>query len=263
MCWSRGLCCCCCCCCCCCLAFLFFFFVEPIFLKNHLYLCQVDLRSITVFFPEKHVVHNTESSEIAVNYSLQTKAGSLPSSLVICFPSLQLLSVSHSPIAVRRSLPVKLPNKESIKKETLPWTLNAENLAAFSVHVKASLVPAVRYLLSPVSSTAVLASAKTSAAVSPTLVVPQFSRQNSTASTGRRISTLGFCVHTDFKPITVSLSRHQVSNTGNLDLCHSVEILLENPIPILLSNSIVWKCLWYGNILEIKLWKKSSFSSVV
>ena len=63
-----------------------------------------------------------------------------------------------------------------------------------------------------------------------------------------------------------------------LDLFHSMEIFwkycrkrLENPISIVLSNSIVRKCFtWYGNIQEILwkyfgnrtsiLWKESSFS---
>ena len=49
-----------------------------------------------------------------------------------------------------------------------------------------------------------------------------------------------------------------------LDLFHSMEIFwkycrrLENPISIVLPNSMIWKCCpWYGNIMEI-LWKYSA-----
>ena len=167
------------------------------------------MKSIAVFVPEKHVSHSTDSASLTTNYSLQTKQGSLPSTLVLTLPSLSLLSAGHAHMPVRCSLPVKLSKKERniSRKETLPWTLEAENLAVFSVHRNAS--HALRYLVSPLSSTAVLASAKTSAAISPTSAV--FSWQSNSGSGTRKVSTLGFCVHTDFTPITVGLSRRQVS----------------------------------------------------
>ena len=90
----------------------------------------------------------------------------------------------------------------------------------YSVHLKKSLSlpgedyhPVVHYLLSKVSSTAVLASARTSSVPSsPPLAPPQFLKPSSAG--GRRVSTLGFCVHTDFQPIEVSCSRKQVGICG-------------------------------------------------
>ena len=117
-------------------------------------------------------------------------------------------------MSVRQSLPVKIRHRDATRRETLPWTLEAENLAVYSVYVKKSWSgeahhPVVHYLLSKVSSTAVLASARTSSVPSsPPLVPPQFLKPSSAG--GRRVSTLGFCVHTDFQPIEVSCSRKQV-----------------------------------------------------
>lgn len=121
---------------------------------------------------------------------------------------------------VRQSLPVKIRHRDATRRETLPWTLQAENLAVYSVHIKKSpslngrgCHPVVHYLLSKVSSTAVLASARTSSVPSsPPLASPQFLKPSSVG--GRRVSTLGFCVHTDFHPIEVSCSRKQVRISG-------------------------------------------------
>lgn len=117
-------------------------------------------------------------------------------------------------MSVRQSLPVKIRHRDVTRRETLPWTLEAENLAVYSVYVKKSLSgeeqhPVVHYVLSKVSFTAVLASARTSSVPSsPPLAPPQFLKLSSAG--GRRVSTLGFCVHTDCQPIEISCSRKQV-----------------------------------------------------
>lgn len=178
--------------------------------------------------PEKHFTHDTKSSDIALNYSIQalkTTNNCFPPTLVICLPSFKLHSANHEPMSVRQSLPVKIRHREVTRRETLPWTLQAENLAVFSVHVKklstptgSEYQPVARYLLSKVSSTAVLASARTSSVPSsPPLPPSQFLKPASAG--GRRVSTLGFCVHTDFQPIEVSCSRKQVSELRSLIRC--------------------------------------------
>ena len=175
--------------------------------------------------PEKHITHTIKSSDIALNFSVQslkTSNNSFPSTLVVCLPSFKLCSANHQPMPVRQSLPIKTHHRDITRRETLPWTLHAENLAVYSVHIKKSSTsssseyhPVVRYLLSKVSSTAVLASARTSSIPSsPPLPPSQFLRPGSTG--GRRVSTLGFCVHTDFQPIEVSCSRKQVSTCNSL-----------------------------------------------
>ena len=119
-------------------------------------------------------------------------------------------------MSVRQSLPVKTHHKDATRRETLPWTLEAENLAVYSVYVKKipsvngrDYQPVVHYLLSKVSCTAVLASARTSSVPSsPTLAPLQFLKPS--GAVGRRVSTLGFCVHTDFQPIEVSCCGKQV-----------------------------------------------------
>ena len=177
---------------------------------------------MALFMPEKHITHTIKSSDIALNYSVQslkTTNNSFPPTLVVCLPSFKLRSANHEPLPVRQSLPVKTRHRDITRRETLPWTLHAENLAVYSVHIKncstsssSEYRPVVRYLLSKVSSTAVLASARTlSIPSSPPLAPSQFFRPGSTR--GRRVSTLGFCVHTDFQPIEVSCSRKQVSNS--------------------------------------------------
>jgi len=172
--------------------------------------------------PTEHIIHDPSSSRIAVDYSLQAlKANSncFPSTLVVCLPSLQLQSANHEPMSVRQSLPVRHHHREMTRRETLPWTLKAENMAVYSVHLKRNSAwtaedfhPVVHCLLENVSSTAVLASARTSSLPSsPPLVSPQFLKPTSIG--GRRVSTLGFCVHTDFQPIEVSCSGKQVNNS--------------------------------------------------
>ena len=170
-----------------------------------------------MFLPERHIIHDISTSDIALNYSVQslkTTNNSFPPTLVICLPSFKLHSANHEAMSVRQSLPVKIRHRDATRRETLPWALEAENLAVYSVYVKKSLSgeahhPVVHYLLSKVSSTAVLASARTSSVPSsPPLVSPQFLKPSSAG--GRRVSTLGFCVHTDFQPIEVSCSRKQV-----------------------------------------------------
>ncbi len=169
--------------------------------------------------PEKHIIHDITTGDIALNYSVQslkTTNNSFPPTLVISLPNVKLHSANHEPMSVRQSLPVKIRHRDATRRETLPWTLQAENLAVYSVHVKRSLPlnggechPVVHYLLSKVSSTAVLASARTSSVPSsPPLAPPQFLKPSSAG--GRRVATLGFCVHTDFQPIEVSCSRKQV-----------------------------------------------------
>ena len=166
--------------------------------------------------PEKHVAHDIKSSDIALNYSVQslkTTNNCFPPTLAICLPSFKLHSANHEPMSVRQSLPVKIRHRDITRRETLPWTLQAENMAVYSVHVKKNsssiseeFHPVVHNLLSKVSSTAVLASARTSSVPSsPPLAPPQFLKPSTTG--GRRVSTLGFCVHTDFQPIEVSCSR--------------------------------------------------------
>lgn len=176
---------------------------------------------MAVFMPTEHIIHDLSSSRIAVNYSLQAfKANSncFPSTLVVCLPSVQLQSANHEPMSVRQSLPVRHYHREMARRETLPWTLKAEKMAVYSVHVKRNSAwttedfhPVVHCLLENVSSTAVLASARTSSVPSSSLAPPQFLKPNSVG--GRRVSTLGFCVHTDFQPIEVSCSRKQVNNS--------------------------------------------------
>lgn len=68
----------------------------------------------------------------------------------------------------------------------------------------------VYYMISPVSCTAVLASAQTSIVTSPSSLHVQ--RSHKAAGENRRVPTLGFCVHSDFTPVVVSSSRKQVSN---------------------------------------------------
>lgn len=177
---------------------------------------------MALFMPEKHVTHDIKSSDIALNYSMQslkTTNNSFPPTLVVCLPSFKLDSANHEPMPVRQSLPVKIRHRDITRRETLPWTLQAENLAVYSVQAKKCPLssgsehhPVVHYLLSKVSSTAVLASARTSSVPnSPPLAPSQFLKPGSAG--GRRVSTLGFCVHTDFQPIEVSCSRKQVSET--------------------------------------------------
>lgn len=183
-----------------------------------IFFTQVDLKSVAVFMPTEHIIHDLSSSRIAVNYSLQAlKANNncFPSTLVVCLPSLQLQSANHELMSVRQSLPVRHHHREMGRRETLPWTLKAENMAIYSVHLKRNSTwttedfhPVVHCLLENVSSTAVLASARTSSVSSSPLAPPQFLKPNSVG--GRRVSTLGFCVHTDFQPIEVSCSRKQV-----------------------------------------------------
>lgn len=183
----------------------------------------MELKSVALFLPERHIIHDIPTSDIALNYSVQslkTTNNVFPPTLVICLPSFKLHSANHKPMSVRQSLPVKIRHRDATRRETLPWTLEAENLAVYSVHVKKSLSlsggechPVVHYLLSKVSSTAVLASARTSSVPSsPPLAPPQFLKSSSAG--GRRVSTLGFCVHTDFQPIEVSCSRKQVGICG-------------------------------------------------
>lgn len=147
--------------------------------------------------------------------SLKTTNNSFPPTLVISLPNFKLHSANHEPMSVRQSLPVKIHHRDATRRETLPWTLQAENLAVYSVHVKKRVslnrggCQPVVHLLSKVSSTAVLASARTSSVPSsPPLAPPQFLKPS--GGGGRRVSTLGFCVHTDFQPIEVSCSRKQV-----------------------------------------------------
>ena len=173
---------------------------------------------MALFMPEKHITHDIKSSDIALNYSIQslkTTNNSFPPTLVICLPNFKLHSANHEPMSVRQALPVKIRHRDIARRETLPWTLQAENLAVYSVHIKkcssfsGEYHPVVHYLLSKVSSTAVLASARTSSVPSsPPLAPSQFLKPSSAG--GRRVSTLGFCVHTDFQPIEVSCSRKQV-----------------------------------------------------
>ena len=177
------------------------------------------MKSVAVFLPEKHVPHETITKGIALNYAMQALKETnncFPSTLVCCLPSLALFSANHVPVPVRQSLPVSVNHGDLGKRETLPWTLDARNLAVYSVHIRKTSsavsensIPVVHYLVSKVSSTAVLASARTSSTpTSPSLPPAQISKQSGIA--GRRISTLGFCVHTDFQPIEVSCSRKQV-----------------------------------------------------
>lgn len=177
------------------------------------------MKSAVLFLPEKHIAHEFETNDIASTFStqsLKTTNNSFPPTLVICLPSFKLLSANHEPMSVRQSLPVKRHHKDAIRRETLPWTLEAENLAVYSVFVKKSsslngedLQPVVHYLLSKVSSTAVLASARTSSVPSSSPLAPLQFLKPSNAS-GRRVSMLGFCVHTDFQPIEVSCCGKQV-----------------------------------------------------
>ena len=167
--------------------------------------------------PEKHINHSVKSSGIVLNYSTQslgTMSNTFPATLVICLPSIQLHSANREPMSVRQSLPVKIRRREMTRRETLPWTLQIENLAVYSVHAKSGgdNLPVARYLLSTVSSTAVLASARTSSGPgSPHLAPSQLFKSGSVGT--RRVSTLGFCVHTDFRPIEISCSRKQVFKT--------------------------------------------------
>ena len=183
------------------------------------FIVQIEIKSMVVFMPEKHIVHSIKSSDIALNYSVQSlkkSSNSFPPTLVICFPSFKLHSANHEPMSVRQSLPVNTRHRDMTRRETLPWTLQAENLAVYSVHAKntSSLtsgdhLPVVRYVLSTVSCTAVLASARTSSGPgSPHFSPTQLFKHGSTG--GRRFSTLGFCVHTDLQPVEISCSRKQV-----------------------------------------------------
>lgn len=149
-------------------------------------------------------------------------------------------------MSVRQSLPVKIRHRDASRRETLPWTLEAENIAVYSVHVKKSLSltgedyrPVVHYLLSKVSSTAVLASARTSSVPSsPPLAPPQFLKPSSAG--GRRVSTLGFCVHTDFQPIEVSFSRKQVG------ICR---VVLDNNLSFQIAGDVKSKCCFCLHII--------------
>ncbi|XP_068695500.1 intermembrane lipid transfer protein VPS13B-like isoform X2 [Montipora foliosa] len=186
---------------------------------------QIEIKSMVVFMPEKHIVHSIKSSDIALNYSVQSlkkSNNSFPPTLVVCFPSFKLHSANHEPMSVRQSLPVNTCHRDMTRRETLPWTLQAENLAVYSVHAKNSSsltsgdhLPVVRYVLSTVSCTAVLASARTSSGPgSPHFSPTQLFKPGSTG--GRRFSTLGFCVHTDLQPVEISCSRKQLHLLANL-----------------------------------------------
>ena len=175
---------------------------------------------------------DSDATSILRSYSLlYSTGGPLPSALVLCLPSIILDSANHKPMAVRQELPLKL--RVPFRKETLPWTLTANNLSIYSIHRRArqsqgggeKFSTITRYILSPVSSTAVLASAKTSSATSPAPIVPQMSRELTVGGgmSGRRTSLLGFCVHTDFKPVVVSCSTKQVKS--KVVTRFSVEIL--------------------------------------
>ena len=161
----------------------------------------------------------SEASSIPHSYSaLYSSAGPLPSTFVLCLPSISLNSANLKPIAVRQELPLKLPM--SSQRDTLPWTLTATNLSIYSIHRKSKHFPGysnkvstnVYYILSPVCSTAVLASAKTATTTSPSPKPLQISRQFTASGgmSGRKAPVLGFCVHTDFTPIVVSCSKKQV-----------------------------------------------------
>ena len=202
-----------------------------------------------LFLPERHVIHDIPTNDIALNYSVQSLKitnNSFPPTLVICLPSFKLHSANLEPMSVRQSLPVKIRHRDASRRETLPWTLEAENIAVYSVHVKKSLSltgedyrPIVHYLLSKVSSTAVLASARTSSVPSsPPLAPPQFLKPSSAG--GRRVSTLGFCVHTDFQPIEVSFSRKQVG------ICR---VVLDNNVSFQIAGDVKSKCCFCLHII--------------
>jgi hypothetical protein len=78
--------------------------------------------------------------------------------------------------------------------------------------------PVYHYLVSPVSSTAVLASAKTTTTtLSPLHHSGSRVHRGTSRTESHRSPTLGFCVHIDFEPVVVSSSRKQVywSNKDN------------------------------------------------
>lgn len=150
-------------------------------------------------------------------------------------------------MSVRQSLPVKIRHRDATRRETLPWTLEAENLAVYSVYVKESGEehhPVVHYLLSKVSSTAVLASARTSSVPSsPPLAPPQFLKPSSAGS--RRVSTLGFCVHTDFQPIEVSCSRKQVG-ICEVTLDNFTVITVHSSLPFQITTDVKSECVMFS-----------------
>ncbi|KAK3753814.1 hypothetical protein QZH41_018464 [Actinostola sp. cb2023] len=199
---------------------------------------QVDVRSVTVFTPERHITYVPQALSIPQNFALQrlnTKdSTAFPSTLVLCLPSLELYSTNHRRLSFRPKLPLHLQRQTAKDKgDTLPWTLNAKDMAVYSVHAQSNHtdpenLDSIYYIISPVSCTAVLASAQTSSVTSPVTSslhhsVPHVHKGESES---HRVPTLGFCVHSDFTPVVVSSSRKQITLLANI-----VETLLHAVIP--------------------------------
>lgn len=171
-------------------------------------------------------VSDPQAQSIPQNITLQRlkakDTSSFPCTLVLCLPSLELNSSHHKKVSFRPKLPVNLQKhstKDHLKKDTLPWTLHANNMAVYSIH--GTQKDSIYYMISPVSCTAVLASAQTSSVTSPVKSSLHHSmpRTHKTGSESHRVPTLGFCVHIDFTPVVVSSSRKQVRITCLLQYC--------------------------------------------
>lgn len=165
-----------------------------------------------------------QALSIPHNFSLQHQQPNdtntaFPSVLVLCLPALELYSSNHSKVSYRPKLPVQLHrqnSKDPGKRDTLPWTLNATNMSIYTIHGSHtnSDTEGIYYMISPVSCTALLASAQTSSVTSPGTSSLHHSvhRSHKVGSENNKFPTLGFCVHTDFTAVVISSSRKQVSS---------------------------------------------------
>ncbi|WAR00328.1 VP13B-like protein [Mya arenaria] len=159
---------------------------------------QVDIKKICVFIPRHHVDLHDPSVCIVENYRQLSRSQLLGDTGVLCLPRVTVQSAGLKTMAFVQDLPITTVDG-SLIGDKIPWNVNLQNFCLYTLHAHTTIgnrseLPLRAFKL--VKPATVTSTVGVSYKYNP--------------PTSDNISSLGLCLHTDMKFVTVATSFEQL-----------------------------------------------------